>query len=68
MRRDGRWKIWSVIAKAWSLKKVVDYGGHGVDGNSEFEFIGGEFHNDCFDAIHSGVHNIYVEIAFHFRG
>ena len=58
----------SGMVKAQSLKKVVDCGGHGVNGNDQFEFIVGEFRDGCFDAVHSKVRNIYVEIAFHFWG
>ena len=60
--------MWSGIAKAKSLKKVANYGGHCVDGSSEFELTEGEFRDGCFDVVHSRVRNIYVKLAFHFRG
>ena len=34
----------------------------------EFELTEGEFRDGCFDVVHSRVRNIYVKLAFHFRG
>lgn len=47
----------SGMAKAQSLKKVVNCGGHGVDGSGKFELIGGEFCDGCFDACRSKLHD-----------
>lgn len=58
----------SGMVKAQSLKKVIDCGGHGVCSSDKYELIGGEFRDGCFDAVNSGLRNIYVDITFHFRG
>lgn len=47
--------MWNGIAKGHSLKKVIQFGGHGVYGNIEFELTRGEFRDGCFDAVHNEV-------------
>ena len=45
----------SGIAKGQPLKKVGQFGHHGVYDSSEFELSGGEFRDGCFNAVHSKV-------------
>lgn len=45
----------SGIVKGQLLKKVVQFGGHGVYGSGEFELTRDEFHDGRFDAVHNSV-------------
>ena len=43
----------SEIAKAQSLKKVIDGGGQGVDGSGEVDLTEGEFGQGGLEAVHA---------------
>ena len=45
--------MWSGIAKAQSLKKVVDGGGQGVNGSDEVELTEGKFGQRGLEAVHA---------------